>query len=197
MIVYHGSVLAVDKPDTIHSYRPLDFGKGFYVTSVREQAERWARRKADLLGKDRAIISVYEMKENVDGLLVKSFDPDLMEFNNGLLAGLSHEEADRLYPHVENLPIDQAVYGQESKVEFRSRAENALQRVLSENGSESVIAIVTHGGMVNQLYGALLHMPIGENRFFRTADTGIHIWEITERGSYVIKANMDDHIRGI
>ena len=46
-------------------------------------------------------------------------------------------------------------------------------------------------------YGALLHMPIGENCFFRTADTGIHIWEITERGSYVIKANMDDHIRGI
>ena len=124
-------------------------------------------------------------------------DPDLMEFNNGLLAGLSREDADRLYPHVENLPIDQAAYGQESKVEFRSRAENALQRVLSENGSESVIAIVTHGGMVNQLYGALLHMPIGENRFFRTADTGIHIWEITERGSYVIKANMDDHMRGI
>ena len=29
-----------------------------------------------------------------------AFDPDLMEFNNGLLAGLSHEEADRLYPHI-------------------------------------------------------------------------------------------------
>ena len=125
------------------------------------------------------------------------FDPNLMEFNNGLLAGLSREEADRLYPHVENLPIDQAVYGQESKVEFRSRAENALQRVLSENSSESVIAIVTHGGMVNQLYGSLLHMPIGENSFFRTADTGIHVWEITDHGNYVIKANMDDHIRGI
>ena len=125
------------------------------------------------------------------------FDPDLMEFNNGLLAGLSREDADRLYPHVENLPIDQAVYGQESKVEFRNRAVNVLRRVLSENGSESVIAIVTHGGIVNQLYGALLHMPIGENCFFRTADTGIHIWEITEHGSYVIKANMDDHISGI
>ena len=125
------------------------------------------------------------------------FDPNLMEFNNGLLAGLSREEADRLYPHVENLPIDQAVYGQESKVEFRSRAKNALQRVLSENSSESVITIVTHGGMVNQLYGSLLHMPIGENSFFRTADTGIHVWEITEHGNYVIKANMDDHIRGI
>ena len=120
-----------------------------------------------------------------------------MEFNNGLLAGLSREDADRLYPPVENLPIDQAVYGQESKVEFRRRAENAMQRVLSENGSESIIAIVTHGGMVNQLYSALLHMPIGVNSFFRTSDTGIHIWEITEHGNYVIKANMDDHIRGI
>ena len=126
-----------------------------------------------------------------------AFDPDLMEFNNGLLAGLSREAANRLYPRVENLPVDQAVYGQESMLAFRSRAANALQRVLSENGAESVIAIVTHGGMVNQLYGALLHMPIGENCFFRTADTGIHVWEITERGSYVIKANMDDHIRGI
>ena len=125
------------------------------------------------------------------------FDPDLMEFNNGLLAGLSREDADRLYPYVENLPIDQAMYGQESMVEFRNRAVNVLQRVLSENSSETVVALVTHGGMVNQLYGALLHMPIGENCFFCTADTGIHIWEITEHGSYVRKANIADHIKGM
>ena len=125
------------------------------------------------------------------------FDPDLMEFNNGLLAGLSRKDADRLYPYVENLPIDQAMYGQESMVEFRNRAVNVLQRVLSENSSETVVALVTHGGMVNQLYGALLHMPIGENCFFCTADTGIHIWEITEHGSYVRKANIDDHIKGM
>ncbi len=46
MIVYHGSNVIDDKPDVDHSYRPLDFGKGFYVTSNREQAERWARRKS-------------------------------------------------------------------------------------------------------------------------------------------------------
>ena len=51
--------------------------------------------------------------------------------------------------------------------------------------------------MVNQLYSALLHMPIGVSTFFCTSDTGIHIWEITEHGNYVIKANMDDHIKGI
>ena len=80
MIVYHGSIITVDKPDVNHSYRPLDFGKGFHVTSVREQAERWAKRKAALLGSDKAIINVYEMKEKTEGLKVKSFAPDLMDW---------------------------------------------------------------------------------------------------------------------
>lgn len=30
MIVYHGSNVTVGEPDIEHSYRPLDFGKGFY-----------------------------------------------------------------------------------------------------------------------------------------------------------------------
>lgn len=79
MIVYHGSIITVDKPDVHHSYRPLDFGKGFYVTSVCEQAERWAKRKAALLGSDKAIINIYEMKEKVEGLAVKTFPADLMD----------------------------------------------------------------------------------------------------------------------
>jgi len=80
MIVYHGSTEIVKKPDVKHSYRALDFGKGFYVTTVREQAERWARRKAAIMGKDNAIINIYQMKGNVDGLLVKSFDENLLEW---------------------------------------------------------------------------------------------------------------------
>ena len=80
MIVYHGSIETVEKPDIKHSYRPLDFGKGFYVTSVYEQAERWARRKADLFGSDKAIISVYGMREETDELQVKTFGPNLLEW---------------------------------------------------------------------------------------------------------------------
>ena len=59
MIVYHGSLGVVEQPDVLHSYRPLDFGKGFYVTTVREQAERWARRKADLFERDKAVINIF------------------------------------------------------------------------------------------------------------------------------------------
>lgn len=79
MIVYHGSNMIIDNPDTEHSYRPLDFGKGFYVTTVKEQAERWARRKVDIYGADKGIVNIYQMQENLVGLIGKYFEEDLSE----------------------------------------------------------------------------------------------------------------------
>ncbi|MBD5474965.1 MAG: DUF3990 domain-containing protein [Lachnospiraceae bacterium] len=80
MIVYHGSTESVRNPDIRHSYRSLDFGMGFYVTTVREQAERWARRKADILGKDKAVLNIYRMNDVASEFVVKSFDEDLVEW---------------------------------------------------------------------------------------------------------------------
>lgn len=79
MIVYHGSSEVVRQPDILHSCRALDFGKGFYVTSVRGQAERWARRKASLVG-GRAIVNQYQMDDDMTGLRVKRFPDDLAEW---------------------------------------------------------------------------------------------------------------------
>ena len=79
MIVYHGSSEIVRRPDVHHSYRALDFGKGFYVTTVLEQAERWARRKADLTG-GTAVVNQYRMSDDTSGLLVKTFSDDLTEW---------------------------------------------------------------------------------------------------------------------
>ena len=39
MIVYHGSYCIVDKPDIRYSREALDFGKGFYLTNIKEQAK--------------------------------------------------------------------------------------------------------------------------------------------------------------
>lgn len=80
MIVYHGSNVVVTNPDVFHSYRTLDFGAGFYVTTVREQAERWARRKVVASGKGSAFVNCYRMLDDMDGLRVKSFDEDLLEW---------------------------------------------------------------------------------------------------------------------
>ena len=80
MIVYHGSIEVVEKPDVLHSHRPLDFGQGFYVTTIKEQAKRWAKRKAALLGKEKCFINLYELKKNQAGLIVKTFAEDLEEW---------------------------------------------------------------------------------------------------------------------
>lgn len=63
MICYHGSSIAVPKPDTLHSEKRLDFGMGFYVTGVREQAIRWAKRKASFSGKAVGTVSIYTLTE--------------------------------------------------------------------------------------------------------------------------------------
>ncbi|MCM1467999.1 MAG: DUF3990 domain-containing protein, partial [Alistipes sp.] len=58
VIVYHGSSVAVPSPDIYHSRDNVDFGKGFYLTPIKQQAEKWASRFK--LRKECGIVSVYE-----------------------------------------------------------------------------------------------------------------------------------------
>ena len=59
MILYHGGTEAVMHPDCKAGRPDLDFGQGFYVTLLQDQAEGFARWKArDRKGKP--VISVYE-----------------------------------------------------------------------------------------------------------------------------------------
>lgn len=124
-------------------------------------------------------------------------DEKLMEFNNGLIAGLSWEEADEKYPFVPDLPIHEAVYEQESKLEFRYRAEHILSKILSENDKDATVAVVSHGGMINQLYHAFLQLPVQSGVFFGTGDTGIHEWRLRENERAIVRANCTEHLAGM
>lgn len=76
MTVYHGSIDEVRSPDTSHSKRFLDFGCGFYVTSFREQAERWAQRKFLRSNPDSGIspvVNEYELLDAFDGFNILRF----------------------------------------------------------------------------------------------------------------------------
>lgn len=55
MKLYHASSLIIEKPDVYHSRAHLDFGKGFYLTSLREQARKYAMRF--LLREERAYVN--------------------------------------------------------------------------------------------------------------------------------------------
>ena len=80
MIVYHGSDTVVECPDVAHSFRPLDFGKAFYVTTNLEQATRWAKRKSDISKSIKSYVSFYELDEDYSSFRVKSFSDDLEEW---------------------------------------------------------------------------------------------------------------------
>lgn len=110
MTVYHGSNVIVEFPDTEHSFRPLDFGKGFYVTTVKVQAERWARRKADICGTDKAVVTVYRMAEVFNGLACKYFEDDLEEWID-FVCRCREEEIDYLqYDLIQGKVADDKVF---------------------------------------------------------------------------------------
>lgn len=72
MKLYHTSDMQVDKPDTQHSRPFLDFGRGFYLTSIREQAEKYGsrfKRRSDI-----AYINIYELNDNLEDWKVLKFD---------------------------------------------------------------------------------------------------------------------------
>ena len=45
--VYHAGVNHIEHPDTKHSRSELDFGPGFYLTDIYEQAVNWSIRRSN------------------------------------------------------------------------------------------------------------------------------------------------------
>lgn len=63
MIVYHGGTTVVRHPIAAAGRAHLDFGKGFYVTDIKIQAESWAERMQRIREED-GIVNVYELNMN-------------------------------------------------------------------------------------------------------------------------------------
>lgn len=77
MILYHGSYIEVNNPRLIDSEKGRDFGKAFYLTPIKEQAERMAKRKQKIV-KGKAIVSIFDWSKKVEELKFKKFNnPDL------------------------------------------------------------------------------------------------------------------------
>lgn len=76
MILYHGSIDLVDKPEIRKGDVYLDFGVGFYTTTSYEQAERWARIKMRRHNAAVGFVSVYEfdLDSAANDLLIEKFE---------------------------------------------------------------------------------------------------------------------------
>ena len=76
--LYHGSYIAVPSPLVGLGRKKVDFGQGFYLTNLHDQAKAWAETIAERKGRNtKPIVSAYTLDYSSvknGGFRVKVFD---------------------------------------------------------------------------------------------------------------------------
>ena len=112
MKVYHASSVIVENPDTIHSR--------FYITTIREQAEKYAQR---FLRRGKpAWLNIYELSYNIDKwklLRFDSYNSDWLDYVANCRIGKPVELYDMIIGGIANdrviLTLDRYFAGELSK----------------------------------------------------------------------------------
>ncbi len=130
--LYHGSYTAVESPRANAGRCNLDFGCGFYVTNLQQQAEKWAiivgsRHNDD----DWGIVSEYEFDETAfakyNVLRFPTYDIQWLDF---VVANRHGEDAAKGYDAVEGgVANDQVIDTVEDYENGRITAEQALDQL--------------------------------------------------------------------
>jgi len=125
------------------------------------------------------------------------YDENLMEWNNGLLAGLLRKEADEKFPLPQGGRRPHHEFAEsESFINFRARAEMFLSRFLSDYDNKGIerVCIVSHGGMINMLFRSFIKLPMDTESSIATGDTGVHLWRIDKNKRHIIFLNKQEHL---
>ncbi len=113
-MLFHGSYLPVKEPRVIEGAYAKDFGEGFYLTLLQEQAEKWALRKFRNMRRSvpsaRPIVNVYRFErgralELCPSLLFPAMSDEWLDFIASCRAGVPHS-----YAYVEGPMADDKVY---------------------------------------------------------------------------------------
>jgi 2,3-bisphosphoglycerate-dependent phosphoglycerate mutase len=126
------------------------------------------------------------------------FDDSLMEWDNGLLAGLNRLEADEKFPIPEGgrRPHDEFA-ASESYINFRARAEMFWSKLMckyGDNERDLRICIVSHGGMINMLFRSFMRLPVNTDSCISTGDTGVHLWKEYGDERAILFLNRQEHL---
>lgn len=95
MKVYHTSNVIVSKPDTFHPRSHLDFGSGFYLTSLEQQAKDYAQRF--IRRGEPAFLNVNEFNDAPIGfsrMRFPSYNGEWLDYITACRKGLPHEHYD-------------------------------------------------------------------------------------------------------
>ncbi len=135
--LYHGSYTAVPNPEVAQGRRCLDFGQDFYLTNLRQQAERWAQ-----------LVTERKTRNGIPQLNVYQFDETLaqqchwLRFEEYNLAWLDYVVACR---------NDDAIWQQYDIVEGGVANDNVIDTV--EDYTQGIIS-------AEQALGQLRYKPV-------------------------------------
>ena len=142
MEIYHGSNIAVTEPLANAGRRNLDFGKGFYTTRLKSQAQKWAYLVASRKEKNpQGIISKYEFDEEClsqQEYVYKNFpvyDMEWLEFVVACREGRDETNYDIVEGGVAN---DQVIDTVEDYENGRITAEQALDQLRYKNPNNQI-----------------------------------------------------------
>ncbi len=133
MELYHGSNAVVEQPLALAGRRNLDFGRGFYVTRLKSQAQKWATLVASRKKRNsQSIVSIFECNEAgmlSAGYVYKHFPEYDMEWLEFVVA-CRHGENNTNYDIVEGgVANDQVIDTVEDYENGRITAEQALDQL--------------------------------------------------------------------
>ena len=129
MILFHGSNIIVEKPLVNVGRKELDFGPGFYLTTLREQAERWARRVCVIRRSSTPTITRFTFDEeklpsNLKRLNLSNYEQEWLDF---IVASRRGERIWEGYDIIEGgIANDQVIDTVEDYYSGRVTAEQAI-----------------------------------------------------------------------
>lgn len=110
MEVYHSSFISVELPDVNHSREFLDFGKGFYLTTLYDQAVKYAQRFKRR--KRPAWLSTYELEFNPEEwkvLVFDSYSREWLQFVTNCRKGSDNSDYDLIIGGIANDEVIQTI----------------------------------------------------------------------------------------
>ncbi|WP_165248862.1 DUF3990 domain-containing protein [Adlercreutzia sp. ZJ141] len=151
MLLFHGSYLVVREPRIVSGTYAKDFGEGFYLTLLQEQAERWALRKFRNLRRTnpeaRPIVTVYRFDKSLalkacSSLLFPQMSDEWLDFIASCRGGVPHSYAyvegpmadDKVYNFVESFlagSIDRDEFWQKARFSYPTHQVMLAEKALS------------------------------------------------------------------
>lgn len=135
MRVFHGSYMEIESPETCKGRDKVDFGRGFYLTGIQLQAEKWARVVSIRKGPEfQPSVSIFDLNGDVfhdATYCIKSFSEYDMEWLEYVIDCRRGGEMQRKYDLVEGgVANDNVIDTVEDYENGRLTAEQALGQLV-------------------------------------------------------------------